>query len=194
MPKIIIKEYDKTKTSSTAYNNFTVLVPGFCGSSCNASEFDPNGVYACESQADFEKNIGKAAAKPIALVTAAKAPELDSSITVSDSNFKDLHDSGVLYYVKAKAVADNTEGYLEDKQNKYEPVPAEDNTFKTEFEEGISGYAVIQKGNEGVNKVTVSQMGNQIAYELLGLGYTVLFKKIDTQSAQSIDELASNEF
>lgn len=39
---------------------------------------------------------------------------------------------------------------------------------------------VIEEGKEGANANTVghAQMGNQIAYELLGLGYTVLFKKI----------------
>ena len=45
MPKIIIREYDNTKAPSTAYNNFAVVVPGFCGPSYNASVFDENGVY-----------------------------------------------------------------------------------------------------------------------------------------------------
>ena len=40
-------------------------------------------------------------------------------------------------------------------------------------------YAFIEKGNEGVDGKTESHYGNQIAYELLKLGYTVLFKKID---------------
>lgn len=40
---------------------------------------------------------------------------------------------------------------------------------------------VIEHGKEGANANNVShaQIGNQIAYELLGLGYTVLFKKIE---------------
>ena len=43
-------------------------------------------------------------------------------------------------------------------------------------------YAFIKEGNEGVNGKTESHYGNQIAYELLKLGYTVLFKKIDAVS------------
>lgn len=43
-------------------------------------------------------------------------------------------------------------------------------------------YAFIEKGNEGVDGKTESHYGNQIAYELLKLGYTVLFKKIDAVS------------
>ena len=43
-------------------------------------------------------------------------------------------------------------------------------------------YAFIEEGNEGVDGKTESHYGNQIAYELLKLGYTVLFKKIDAVS------------
>lgn len=41
-----------------------------------------------------------------------------------------------------------------------------------------SNYCLIKSTNQGKNEVPETQMGNQIAYELLGLGYTVLFKKI----------------
>lgn len=45
---------------------------------------------------------------------------------------------------------------------------------------------IIKHGQEGSAAVEESHMGNQIAYELLGLGYTVLYKKLDTaQSALS---------
>ena len=42
-------------------------------------------------------------------------------------------------------------------------------------------FCVIQDGKEGkdANNISQAQMGNQIAWELLGLGYTVLFKKIN---------------
>ena len=36
---------------------------------------------------------------------------------------------------------------------------------------------IIKAGQEGSNKVADKHIGNQIAYELLGLGYTVLYKK-----------------
>ena len=52
-------------------------------------------------------------------------------------------------------------------------------------------YALIEKGkegNEGVDGKTESHYGNQIAYELLKLGYTVLFKKIDAVSDLTNDD------
>jgi hypothetical protein len=40
-------------------------------------------------------------------------------------------------------------------------------------------YCLIKEGNEGKDEYKLSHTGNQIAYELLGLGYTVLFKKLN---------------
>ena len=194
MPKIIIREYDNTKAPSTAYNNFAVVVPGFCGPSYNASVFDKeSGVYECHSQADFEENVGKAAATKIALVQEAKAPTLDDTVVSnSKDSFEKFRDSGILYYVKTKDADDDTIGYLEDEHHKYVQV-GKSETFKTggegsEFPQGITGYKVIQKGNEGVDEIRTSQMGNQIAYELLGLGYPVLFKNINTPNVAALSD------
>ena len=52
-------------------------------------------------------------------------------------------------------------------------------------------YAFIEKGKEGneaVDGKTELHYGNQIAYELLKLGYTVLFKKIDAVSELTTDD------
>lgn len=40
-------------------------------------------------------------------------------------------------------------------------------------------YCLIKHGDEGEDDFDAAQMGNQIAYELLGLGYTVLYKKLN---------------
>lgn len=53
---------------------------------------------------------------------------------------------------------------------------------KNELPEKDKEYAYIKEGNEGVDGKTESHYGNQIAYELLKLGYTVLFKKINAVS------------
>ena len=39
-------------------------------------------------------------------------------------------------------------------------------------------FCIIKRGNEGSDGVQEPHLGNQIAYELLGLGYTVLFKRM----------------
>ena len=49
-------------------------------------------------------------------------------------------------------------------------------------------YALIEEGKKGVDGKTESHYGNQIAYELLKLGYTVLFKKIDAVSDLTNDD------
>ena len=52
------------------------------------------------------------------------------------------------------------------------------------------GFAFIEDGNLGNDGSTISHYGNKIAGELLNLGYTVLYKKID----KSITELEDPEF
>ena len=47
---------------------------------------------------------------------------------------------------------------------------------------------IIKAGNEGNNTTTEKHIGNQIAYELLGLGYTVLYKKLDNDPTTSTTE------
>ena len=66
-------------------------------------------------------------------------------------------------------------GYLHTKKEKF-------TLTKDELPIKDKEYAFIEKGNEGVDGKTESHYGNQIAYELLKLGYTVLFKKIDAVS------------
>lgn len=49
-------------------------------------------------------------------------------------------------------------------------------------------------GNEGLDAVTnIDHMGNQIAWELLGLGYTVYFKGL-SKDASALDQLATPDF
>ena len=57
-----------------------------------------------------------------------------------------------------------------------------------------ANYCFITEGEEGAEAVQDSHIGNQIAYELLGLGYTVLYKKIspiETVDAQGNPTLIS---
>ena len=56
-------------------------------------------------------------------------------------------------------------------------------------------YCVISEGDEGSDEIQDPQMGNQIAYELLGLGYTVLYKKLDENvAAQRVQMLNDQNF
>ena len=72
-------------------------------------------------------------------------------------------------------------GYLHTKTEKF-------TLTKDERPEVGKEYAFIEKGKEGVDGKTESHYGNQIAYELLKLGYTVLFKKINAVSDLTNDD------
>lgn len=54
-------------------------------------------------------------------------------------------------------------------------------------------YFRIKKGFEGKNKNTSDHMGNQIAYELLNLGYTVYFKVLEG-TGSAVSQLSNDEF
>lgn len=97
MPKIVINEYDNTKAGTSEYSNFSVVVPGFLGSTANEDVFDENGVYECDSQAEFVKNIGcrshvianKKVITPAIAPTIAEAIKLDKNASTDGVEWTD---------------------------------------------------------------------------------------------------------
>lgn len=72
--------------------------------------------------------------------------------------------------------------------------PDGDKTIKKTVSE-TNQYCIISEGDEGSDEMQDPQMGNQIAYELLGLGYTVLYKKLDeTVASQKVQMLSDEAF
>lgn len=185
MPKIVIKEYDKTKAIANEYANFAVVVPGPVGDKSDLTVFDDNGIYECSSQADFIKNIGlqaNVAATEEAKV--AKAAEPTHVTTEAVGNyFKITVPVNTELTIYEKTSKTGEPGYLVDEDGYvYEYA------FKTEgeglfTEEEVAKYFIFEKGKEGSDAVAAPMfMGNQIAYELLGLGYTVFYKKYSALS------------
>lgn len=103
MPKIIIREYDKTKANVGEYQNFSVVVPGFVNdNTCDQSVFDENGVFECNSQKTFEEKIGKVPCGE-GRVIAAVAPECESDPETYSDNvaiWNEAKKSGNLYKAK----------------------------------------------------------------------------------------------
>lgn len=195
MPKIVIREYDKTKAVGPEYASFAVVVPGFIGSDTNTAVFDENGIYECSSRDDFVKNVNIAPNATV-LVDSATGPVIDTTFgetpkALTEVEFTELLSKGNLYtavikgaesmgnlvddeYIYEKVTANN--GYVfksapvETPEGEDEATPAnEDETIYTLF-------AVL--ADEGHNDIYETHYGNQIAYELLGLGYTILYKVI----------------
>ena len=193
MPKIVIKEYDETKAIANEYANFAVVVPGPVGDKSDLAVFDDNGIYECSSQADFVKNI-ELQANVVATEEAkvAKAAEPTHVTTEAvDGYFKITVPVNTELTIYEKTSKKKNPGYLVDEEGYvYEYA------FKTEgeglfTEEEVAKYFIFEKGNEGSDAVAAPMfMGNQIAYELLGLGYTVFYKKCNSD----LSDLANATF
>lgn len=198
MPKISIKEIDNTQAGTVEYQDFAVVVPGFLGTPADdydpADVFDDNGVYECSSQADFVNYVGcvDASADTIGAVAAnmGNTPAVLTDITngkTAQQQFDSLMATSFDYLYKAvnNPTASDV-GYLRNASYKFYKV-SETDSFESDtkyvvYDPSISGATL------GSDKIQGGHYGNQIAYELLGLGYTVLYKKLtDINSLQTDD-------
>lgn len=174
------------------------------------SVFDENGVYECSSKADFLKYIGKVSAYSVEGVAAIAPTVTElkdftyNDLTTVEDKFEaitDLLDSGELpfglYTKEELKPAGTSVGLLRTTSHKFIPVSKTETTITITPEGGgepkqekikdyvynsTANYVVIyndQKGNDEV-KAVEAHYGNQIAYELLDLGYTVLYKTLGT--------------
>jgi hypothetical protein len=98
----------------------------------------------------------------------------------------------IYYAIPTKESEDKTDpGYGKLRDTAFEYVVIDEDT---DFEKvtDVQGFYQIKVGEEGVDKVETNHYGNQIAYELLGLGYTVLYKRIVADDAE-IEEQDKSE-
>ena len=115
-------------------------------------------------------------------------PETQTEVTDQETqtevdDFKAKKDAKTLYDIYGGKEFEEA-GYLHTKTEEFR-------LTKDERPQPGKKYAFIEKGkegNEGVEGKTELHYGNQIAYELLKLGYTVLFKKIDAVSELTTDD------
>ena len=190
MPKIVIKEYDKTKAIANEYANFAVVVPGPVDSNRDLSFFDDNGIYECSSQADFIEKIGLQA-NVAAKEEAIPGTEI-AAVPAVASQVERITEEGMPsgYYKIASEVAVYTKSTNAGSVKAGKFIDAQGYIYTPAFKSDGFGlfadseiYYTFEEGKEGADavpakkKVTQMFMGNQIAYELLGLGYTVFYKK-----------------
>lgn len=175
MPKINIKEYDNTTSGITDYENFAVVVPGFVAqdkATIYDEAADENGIVEFTSQSIFKTTAGQVPAGAIEI--SANAAEVEAAPNPMTNTEYYATYASILY--KRDGVAEAV-GYLVDADlNKYVKVDTEAEDYDDEVQ-----YYLIQKGKEGNDAksgTANNHYGNQMAYELLGLGYTVLYKKI----------------
>lgn len=207
MPYRNIYEKDYTSSGRTQYANFAVLVPGFVDPSKDTDDlFDINGVAEFTKQTDFvekigkrDSNVGRAGHKPAVPAVAAEilGKDTDNAIWQIDPDTEakvllvgkvlDEYKADDLVNVKAEVPTawlaiptKKTEGIdevgeLQDEEYEYTIVPWNERVAETKY------VIVTDKGKDAEQEVEgniINHYGNQIAYELLGLGYTVLYKRL----------------
>lgn len=187
MPKVIVREIDNTKAVGATYSNFTVVIPGPVSSDKFDSVADENHVYECSSISEFETNIGKYKGQEEEPAVEAEPAEVREWEANSHyySDVKQYLDTGHHFATKLNDTATEI-GYLVDEHlNQYKLIDNADlyNQKGAYWIENSSGKLVNNStiyllDNEGVNAKAATEriVSNRLAYLLVSLGYTILFK------------------
>ena len=195
MPNIIVREYDNTKAGVGQYSNFAVLIagPAKSGATC----FDDNGVYEVSSQKDFEEKVGLLGPQEYSIHGVQACVPEDTDITFEDDpepeqgeepgktaeeKFNELvagleADEG-LYIQRENSTHEI--GYFKTIDYKFDTEKI--TTWDESYDEGAVSFGVIKDTKVGRDGAKADSYGNLMAYILLGLGYTVLYKKVTTDS------------
>ena len=180
--------------------------------------YEDSNIYVLNSQAVFTKFIGKYGGnkEPVAPEPEILNPGLtgiqkyQTQLTIGEVRDYYWNEETVdyKYYIGTSIETTdsdyNKNGYLlktftletGNETYKFTPVKAKDLVEELqETGESITAgvYFKIKNGKVGVTNTSVDHIGNQIAYELLGLGYTVYFKVL-SRSVSALDQLLTDEF
>lgn len=180
--------------------------------------YEDSNIYVLNSQAAFTKFVGKYGGNknPVAPEPEILHPELadiqkyQTQPTIDEVRDYYWNEETVdyKYYVGTSVeITDsdyNKNGYLlktftfDGGNETYKFTPVKANALVEELQEtGASEtagiYFKIKNSKVGATNTSVDHIGNQIAYELLGLGYTVYFKVLST-GAPALEQLLTDEF
>ena len=180
--------------------------------------YEDSNIYVLNSQAVFTKFVGKYGGnkEPVAPEPEILHPGLNgiqqyqTPLTIDEVRDYYWNEKTVdyKYYVGTSVeITDsdyNKNGYLlktftlETGNETYKFTPVKANDLVAELQEtGASEtaklYFKIKNSKVGATNTSVDHIGNQIAYELLGLGYTVYFKVLAT-GAPAVDQLKDPTF
>lgn len=191
MPKIIIREIDNTPTGRSEYENFAVVVPGFVIKNTATDLFDDNGVCIFEGDPEaFKNDIGLGLKKETVAGVDATPPEYaddwkDGPTPLTEADFDNYSKAGDLYvctprndegeigaYRDANYIYTNTEDIADDSYVFDTDEPDGDGSTLTLF------VKLKATGTDAIEAQEATHYGNQIAYELLRMGYTVLYKEL----------------
>ena len=180
--------------------------------------YEDSNIYVLNSQAAFTKFVGKYGGNknPVAPELEILHPGLtgiqqyQTQLTIDEVRDYYWNEKTVDYkYYTGTSVeitdSDyNKNGYLlktftfDDGNETYKFTPVKASVLFEELQETSESktaglYFKIKNSKVGATNTSVDHIGNQIAYELLGLGYTVYFKVLST-GAPALDQLLTDEF
>ena len=205
MPNINIIDKDYTTPGVSTSASFAVLVPGFVASS-EWSKKAENDVCELKTQGDFIKYVGKVAPLTSTLRTFAKAVPFKMELEEEDEGYYEQTVPGYstkitpkdfyVTYVDQLYIPQQVQSVPENKGKDILRVAGEETSAGINYSyytltllteetydptDPDAQYVVVLKGNEGTDGKEDAEYhyGNQIAYELLGLGYPVFYKKLE---------------
>lgn len=180
--------------------------------------YEDSKIYVLNSQAVFTKFVGKYGGnkEPVApepeilhpIATGILQYKTQPTIDEVKNYFWNEETVDYKYYVGTSVATTDSDygknGYLlktftfetGNETYKFKPVKAKElveELQETGASETAGEYFKIKNSKVGATNTSVDHIGNQIAYELLGLGYTVYFKVLSTDSP-ALDQLLTDEF
>ena len=182
--------------------------------------YEDSKIYVLNSQAVFTKFVGKYGGnkEPVApepeilhpIATGIQQYQTQPTINEVRDYYWDEETVDYKYYVGTSVATTDSDygknGYLlktftfetGNETYKFTPVKAEELVGEfgapDELATTTTGvYFKIKNSKVGATNTSVDHIGNQIAYELLGLGYTVYFKVLSTNSP-AVDQLKDPTF
>ena len=212
MPNISIIDRDYTTPGIGTSSSFAVLVPGFVSSSKWAEKAE-NDICELRTQEEFRTYVGKVPPLTATLRTFAKAVAFELDLDPEDEGYYEQDIPGYSKLITPKEfyadypdqvylpqlVQTLPEGKgklilrIADEETSaginytyYQLTKVTEETYSQEAQ-----YVVVLEGNEGTdaNGTVEYHYGNQMAYELLGLGYPVFYKKLE-----NIADLENEEY
>lgn len=182
--------------------------------------YEDSNIYVLNSQAAFTKFVGKyggnkepVAPEPEILHTGLSGIQQYQTLPTIDEvrdYYWNEETVDYKYYVGTSIATTDSDygknGYLlktftfetGNETYKFKPVKAKDLVEEFETPDKLATtttgvYFKIKNSKVGATNTSVDHIGNQIAYELLGLGYTVYFKVLSTNSP-ALDQLSDSKF
>ena len=211
MPSITITEVNNTFGGLADSSNFTVFVPGFLGTpsaSDYLAHYDDNNIIELSTKEEFLKYVGKKSyeagsdVREFATLEQQIEGQQISAYTIKKSV---ILDRGAAYYasIATKLCTCAQHSGVPSENEGLNIVRLEiDGTEPTvlyydldpisfdEFDALSDNTDLVIRETTGKDKGTpTNNYGNQIAYNLLGLGYTVLYKRVT-----DLSDLASEDF